>query len=73
MGSGDLFRARFDQIINIKQELVQFAAKINWLGDEITPLHSNDGRPWIATLCLRRSPGEQHHHDQFSGHHVQDI
>jgi len=29
-GEGDLFRARFDQIINMKHELVQLAAKIGW-------------------------------------------
>ena len=29
-GSGDLFRARLDQIINMKHELVQLAGKIDW-------------------------------------------
>jgi len=29
-GEGDLFRARLDQIINMKHELVQLAAKIGW-------------------------------------------
>ena len=29
-GSSDLFRARLDQIINLKHELVQLAAKIDW-------------------------------------------
>ena len=29
-GSGDLFRARLDQIINMRHELVQLAAKIDW-------------------------------------------
>jgi IS5 family transposase len=29
-GSGDLFRARLDQIINMKHELVQLADKIDW-------------------------------------------
>jgi IS5 family transposase len=28
--SGDLFRARLEQIINIKHELVQLAGKIDW-------------------------------------------
>ena len=32
MGSGDLFRARLDQIINMKHELVQLAGKIDWTG-----------------------------------------
>jgi hypothetical protein len=27
---GDLFRARLDQIINIKHELVQLGGKIDW-------------------------------------------
>jgi IS5 family transposase len=31
MGSSDLFRARLDQIINLKHELVQLAAKIDCL------------------------------------------
>ncbi|MGY4281347.1 hypothetical protein ACVWXO_000567 [Bradyrhizobium sp. LM2.7] len=29
-GSGDRFRARLDQIINMKQELVQLAGKVDW-------------------------------------------
>ena len=29
-GSGDLFRARLDQIINMRHELVQLAGKIDW-------------------------------------------
>jgi hypothetical protein len=28
--SGDLFRARLDQIINLKHELVQLAGRIDW-------------------------------------------
>ncbi len=31
-GSGDLFRARLEQIINMKHELVQLAGKIDWRG-----------------------------------------
>jgi IS5 family transposase len=30
MGEGDLFRARLDQILNMKHELVQLAGKIDW-------------------------------------------
>jgi IS5 family transposase len=50
-GSGDLFRARLDQIINMKHELVQLAGKIDWdwLDGEIAPLYSENGRPGIAT------------------------
>jgi hypothetical protein len=31
-GSSDLFRARLDQIINMKHGLVQLAGKIDWIG-----------------------------------------
>src|SRR4051795_3490651 len=50
-GSGDLFRARLDQIINMKHELVQLAGKIDWefIDGEIAPLYSDSGRPGIAT------------------------
>ncbi len=50
-GSGDLFRARLDQIINLKHELVQLASKIDWewIDGEIAPLYSDQGRPGIAT------------------------
>src|SRR3954463_10142063 len=49
--SGDLFRARLDQIINLKHELAQLAEKIDWdfLPSEIAPLYSDKGRPGIAT------------------------
>jgi IS5 family transposase len=50
-GSNDLFRARLDQIINMKHELAQLAGKIdwNWLDSEIAPLYSDKGRPGIET------------------------
>jgi transposase, IS5 family len=50
-GSGDLFRARLDQIINMKHELVQLAGKIDWgfLDGEIAPFCSAKGRPGIET------------------------
>jgi len=50
-GSGDLFRARLDQIINMKHELVQLAGRIDWtwIDTEIAPLYSEKGRPGIAT------------------------
>jgi IS5 family transposase len=50
-GSNDLFRARLDQIINMKHELVQLAGKIDWgrLDSEIAPLYSDKGRPGIET------------------------
>ncbi|SDG83069.1 hypothetical protein SAMN05216338_1003128 [Bradyrhizobium sp. Rc2d] len=50
-GSGDLFRARLDQIINMKHALLQLAGKVdwNWIDGEIAPLYSENGRPGIAT------------------------
>ncbi len=50
-GSADLFRARLEQIINMKHELVQLADKIDWewIDGEIAPLYSDKGRPGIAT------------------------
>jgi transposase, IS5 family len=50
-GSSDLFRARLDQIINMRHELAQLASKIDWdfIDGEIAPLYSDSGRPGIAT------------------------
>lgn len=50
-GEGDLFRARLDQIINLKHELAQLAEKIDWdwIDGEIAPLYSENGRPGIET------------------------
>jgi len=41
----DLFRAKLDQIINLKYELVQLGAKIDWdwIDREIAPLYSDKG------------------------------
>jgi IS5 family transposase len=49
--SGDLFRARLDQIINLKHELAQLAGAIDWdwIDGEIAPLYSDNGRPGIET------------------------
>ncbi len=43
----DLFRARLDQILNMKHELVALADKIDWawLDDELAPCFSDHGRP----------------------------
>ena len=48
---GDLFRARLDQIINLKHELVQLGGKIDWawIDEEIAPLYSDKGRPGIES------------------------
>lgn len=50
-GEGDLFRARLDQIIDMKHELVQLAGRLDWgwLDAEIAPLYSDKGRPGVAT------------------------
>ncbi len=49
--SNDLFRARLDQIINLKHELAQLAGQIDWdfIDGEIAPLYSEKGRPGIPT------------------------
>jgi len=41
----DLFRARLDQIINMRHELVVLADKIDWawLDDELAECFSDDG------------------------------
>ena len=51
-GSNDLFRARLDQIINMKHELVLLAGKIDWdwIDGEIAPLYSENGRPGIVDV-----------------------
>ena len=53
-GSGDLFRARLDQIINMKHELVQLAGKVDWdwIDGEIAPLYSENGRPGCHSACI---------------------
>src|SRR3954452_12329450 len=53
-GESDLFRARLDQIINMKHELVQLAGKLDWewLDGEIAPLYSDKGRPGIETRLV---------------------
>jgi IS5 family transposase len=50
-GEGDLFRARLDQIINMKHELVQLGGKIDWawIDGEMAPLYSDKGRPGIES------------------------
>ena len=50
-GSGDLFRARLEQIINMRHELVQLAGRLDWewIDGEIAPLYSDQGRPGVET------------------------
>jgi transposase, IS5 family len=53
-GSNDLFRARLDQIINLKHELVLLAGKVDWdwIDGEIAPFYSENGRPGIETRFM---------------------
>jgi hypothetical protein len=53
-GSNDLFRARLDQIINLKHELVLLAGKIDWdwIDGKIAPLYSENGRRGIETRFM---------------------
>jgi transposase, IS5 family len=50
-GSGDLFRARLDQIIDMKHELVRPGCQIDWswIDGEVAALYSEQGRPGIET------------------------
>src|ERR1700740_325174 len=50
-GEDDLFRARLDQITNMKHELAQLAGKIDWdwIDREIAPLDRDKGRPGIES------------------------
>ena len=74
-GSGDLFRARLEQIINMKHELVQLAEKIDWefLDGEIAPLYSEKGRPGIEArfviglLLLRQQGCPGHRRNELRG------
>src|SRR5215470_1769853 len=52
--SEDLFRARLDQIINPKHELVRLAAEIDWawIDGQIAPLYSEHGRPAVPTRFM---------------------
>lgn len=61
-GEGDLFRARLDQIINMKHELVQLADKIDWdwIDDEIAPLYSEKGRPGIESRFVIGPAAQAH-------------
>ncbi len=58
LGSSDLFRARLDQIINLKHELVQLAGAIDWewLDAEIAPLFSAKGRRAMELLLAESLP-----------------
>ena len=53
-GSGDLFRARLDQIINMRHELVRLADEIDWdwLDGELAGLFAESGRPGTPTRYM---------------------
>ena len=53
-GSGDLFRARLDQIINMRHELVRLADEIDWdwIDGELADLFSDKGRPGTETRFM---------------------
>ena len=55
-GSGDLFRARLDQIINMRHELAQLAGKIDWdfIDGEICAAVQRQWSAWNCdTVCNR--------------------
>jgi len=53
-GEQDLFRARLDQIINMKHELVRLAQAIdwNWIDGELAGCFSEAGRPGLPTRFM---------------------
>jgi IS5 family transposase len=53
-GSNDLFRARLDQIIDMKHELVRLAQKIDWtwIDEELADRFSDKGRPGTETRFM---------------------
>ena len=53
-GEQDLFRARLDQIINMKHELVRLAQTTDWswLDTELADCFSEEGRPGLPTRFM---------------------
>ena len=53
-GSGDLFRARLDQIINMRHELVRLADAVDWdwIDGELAGRFSDTGRPGTETRFM---------------------
>ncbi len=64
-GSGDLFRARLDQIINMGHELVRLADEIDWawIDEQVAGCFAAEGRPgtesrfMIGILLLKQTYG----------------
>ena len=52
--SDDLFRARLDQIINMKHAVVRLAEEIDWdwIDDQVGDLFSAEGRPGTETRFM---------------------
>ncbi|TAM97770.1 MAG: IS5 family transposase [Rhizobiaceae bacterium] len=53
-GEQDLFRARLDQIINLRHELVRLAGTIDWdwIDAELAGCFSDEGRPGLSTRFM---------------------
>jgi len=53
-GSGDLFRARLDQIINMRHELVRLGQTIDWdwIDEELSGFYRDSGRPAVPTRFM---------------------
>jgi IS5 family transposase len=53
-GSDDLFRARLDQIIDMRHELVRLAGAIDWdwIDGELAERFSDHGRPGTETRFM---------------------
>lgn len=53
-GGLDLFRARLDQIINMRHELVRLAGTIDWdwIDGELAGCFSDEGRPGLSTRFM---------------------
>jgi len=53
-GEQDLFRARLEQIINMRHELVRLGRAIDWdwIDAELAPLFKENGRPAVATRFM---------------------
>ncbi len=53
-GSGDLFRARLDQIINMRHELVRLADELDWdwIDEQVADCFAAEGRPGTETRFM---------------------
>jgi hypothetical protein len=61
-GEGDLFRARLDQVINMKHELVQLAGRLDWawLDNEIAAVQRPGPARDREPLCDRTAAAQAH-------------